>query len=233
MQQLIIKTAAGEMPVDLFSSRSDAPLIVLLMDAIGIRQELRDVAASLADLGYRLALPNLYYREGHYEDMDFNEPAVQQNVMRLYSSLSHQMVRDDISELLSQMFSNQPVGMLGYCMGGANALVLAGAFPNVVKAAAAIHPGGFVTDAQDSPHRMVVQAQGEIYIAIADRDPYATAEQAAVLEQALLQGGVSHQLDVYAGAAHGFSFESLPTYNADAQARYWQASTELFQRCLQ
>src|SRR5258708_37683546 len=40
------------------------PAVMLLMDAPGIREELRDMARRLATIGYYVLLPNLYYRDG-------------------------------------------------------------------------------------------------------------------------------------------------------------------------
>src|SRR5882757_9127505 len=40
------------------------PPVFLLMDAPGIREELRDMARRLASVGYYVVLPNLYYRAG-------------------------------------------------------------------------------------------------------------------------------------------------------------------------
>src|SRR5438309_3382592 len=40
------------------------PPVLLLMDAPGIREELRDMAPRLATVGYYVMLPNLYYRAG-------------------------------------------------------------------------------------------------------------------------------------------------------------------------
>jgi carboxymethylenebutenolidase len=40
------------------------PAVFLLMDAHGIREELRDMARRLATVGYYVLLPNLYYRAG-------------------------------------------------------------------------------------------------------------------------------------------------------------------------
>src|ERR1041384_4569923 len=40
------------------------PVVLLLMDAPGIREELRDMARRLAMVGYYVLLPNLYYRAG-------------------------------------------------------------------------------------------------------------------------------------------------------------------------
>jgi len=38
--------------------------VFMLMDAPGIREELRDMARRLATVGYYVLLPNLYYRAG-------------------------------------------------------------------------------------------------------------------------------------------------------------------------
>ena len=40
------------------------PAVCFLMDAHGIREELRDMARRLATVGYYVLLPNLYYRAG-------------------------------------------------------------------------------------------------------------------------------------------------------------------------
>ena len=45
-----------------------------------------------------------------------------------------------------------PIGVTGYCMGGALALRTAAEHPGDVGAAAAFHPGRLATDAPDSPH---------------------------------------------------------------------------------
>lgn len=230
--QVLVHCPAGEMPVYYLDTPSPAPLVILLMDAIGIREELRALAREFHALGYRVALPNLFYRDGAPEDVDFSTDSGRERVMRLYGALTHAMVREDIGALLEELAGDQPVGLLGYCMGGANALVLAGSYPDAVRAAAAIHPGGIATDHEDSPHRWAPKARGELYIAIADEDPYATPEQVATLEQALQDAGARYQLELYEGAQHGFSFESLPTYNAEAEARYRAAVTALFKRCL-
>jgi len=40
------------------------PAVFLLMDAPGIREELRDMVRRLGTVGYYVVLPNLYYRAG-------------------------------------------------------------------------------------------------------------------------------------------------------------------------
>ena len=41
-----------------------SPAVFLLMDAQGVREELKDMARRLGTVGYYVLLPNLYYRAG-------------------------------------------------------------------------------------------------------------------------------------------------------------------------
>jgi carboxymethylenebutenolidase len=65
-ETLDIATAHGAM--ETFVCRPERggpfPAVFLLMDAPGIREELRDMARRLATVGYLVLLPNLYYRAG-------------------------------------------------------------------------------------------------------------------------------------------------------------------------
>ena len=60
-----ITTADGPMDTLLPSGRGGPyPAVCFLMDAHGIREELRDMARRLTTVGYSVLLPNLYYRAG-------------------------------------------------------------------------------------------------------------------------------------------------------------------------
>ena len=64
-QTLDIVTKDGEMETFIVHPDQGAhPPVLMLMDAPGIREELRDMARRLATVGYYVMLPNLYYRAG-------------------------------------------------------------------------------------------------------------------------------------------------------------------------
>src|SRR6266850_7015321 len=65
-QTLDIATADGAMETFVCRPERTAPFpaVFLLMDAPGIREELRDMARRLATVGYYVLLPNLYFRAG-------------------------------------------------------------------------------------------------------------------------------------------------------------------------
>ena len=57
-------------------------------------------------------------------------------------------------------------------------------------------------------------------------------EQIERLKQALDHAGVKYEAEKYAHAAHGFTMEDLPAYNAAALERHWQKLFALFERTL-
>ena len=61
------------------------PPVLFLMDAPGIREELRDMARRLATVGYCVLLPNLYYRAGR--DTNFGPDVLE------HGSAEHQRMR--------------------------------------------------------------------------------------------------------------------------------------------
>ena len=65
-QTLDIVTKAGAMETFICHPERGGPYpaVFLLMDAPGIREELRDMARRLGTVGYYVLLPNLYYRAG-------------------------------------------------------------------------------------------------------------------------------------------------------------------------
>jgi carboxymethylenebutenolidase len=65
-QTLDITTPDGAMETFICHPERGGPFsaVLLLMDAPGVREELRDMARRLATIGYYVLLPNLYYRAG-------------------------------------------------------------------------------------------------------------------------------------------------------------------------
>ena len=65
-ETLDIATADGAMETFLCwpERGGPSPAVFLLMDAPGVREELKDMARRLATVGYFVLVPNLYYRAG-------------------------------------------------------------------------------------------------------------------------------------------------------------------------
>ena len=107
-QEILVSTPDGKL--DTFVCHPDEegphPIVVIYMDAPGIRDELREMASRLASVGYVVALPNLYYRigrEGHY-GYDFakirSDDAHQKRMHECRLSLTNATIVSDTESLL-------------------------------------------------------------------------------------------------------------------------------------
>ena len=126
------------------------PAVIMFPDAGGVRPTFHAMAQQLADLGYAVLLPNVYYRVGEFEPFDmrtvFTDPDERARLMALVSSVTEDGGRPR-HRGHAGLPRRQPevagtkVGTTGYCMGGALALTAAGRFPDRVGAAASFHGG--------------------------------------------------------------------------------------------
>ncbi len=212
------------------------PAVIMFPDAGGVRATFHAMAQQLADLGYAVLLPNVYYRLGEIEPFDmrtvFADADERTRLMGLVASVSKDQAARD-TEALLDFLAAQPevadtkVGTTGYCMGGGLALTAAGRFPDRVGAAASFHGGRIATTAPDSPHLLAGAMKAAIYVAGAEDDASFDKEQFERLSTALTDAGVEHTLVTYP-AAHGFAVPDNPTYDEVAAARHWQALEDLY-----
>ena len=214
------------------------PVILFLMAAPAIREELRDMARRFASTGYYVMLPNLYYRSGVLEltAEDWADPE-RKKMMGLMYSLTIPLVMEDTDALLAyadgQIAANaKSVGCVGYCMSGQFSINAAARHPDRVKAAASIYGTFLVTDKPDSPHVAARKAKGELYFACAEIDRWAPLEMVQALEASLKSDGIEAEVEFYPGVEHGFAFPNRPAYDKQAAERHWERLNALFRRRL-
>jgi carboxymethylenebutenolidase len=233
-----VPTPDGVCPSVLMTPEGEGPwpAVIMFMDAGGVRPGLIEMADHLAGMGYVALLPEMYYRHAPYEpfrvETAFTDPDERTRMMTMAASLTQPAVASDTGAFL-EFLSGRPdvagpkFGSTGYCLGGRLSLVAAGHHPDRIVAAASFHGGRLADDSPGSPHRVVGRITGRVYVAAAKEDPTFPAEQAALLEKTLTEAGVDHMIETY-DAHHGFAVPDNPTYDADANARHWQALGELY-----
>ena len=240
--KLDVTTADGVMDVYLHQppGGGPAPVVVFFPDAGGVRPVMQDMADRLATAGYLVALPNLYYRAGAYEPFDlstlFSVPSERQRMSRIVGLAGPDGLGRDTGALLDalagQTGRDEPVGCVGYCMGGNWAFRTAAAHPDRVAAAASFHGGNLATDDPGSPHRQAGRVAARLYFGVADHDGSCDPESQAELVTALSRAGVGYQLELYPGAGHGFAVPDNPSYDEAAAQRHWARLTTLFAETL-
>src|ERR687885_2488043 len=147
---LEIQTADGRCPTHVYrpEGRGPWPGVIVYMDAIGIRPAMLEIAERIANAGYYVLLPDLFYRVEFDASQGlrlFTDPAYRHDLMtRVMPSASHANVMRDTEALLAHLAARPEVrgdriGLTGYCMGGRLALYAAGHFGDRIAAAASYH----------------------------------------------------------------------------------------------
>lgn len=217
------------------------PAVVLLMDAPGIREELRDMARRLGTVGYYVVLPNLYYRAGRdsvFGPTVLDAGSPEHTRMRaIRTKMTIPPVMDDLAALLAFLDSQEvvkpgPVGAHGYCMSGPYALAAAARYPDRIAAAASFYGTWLVSDAEESPHSTLGKARGELYIACAEHDDLAPLPMVAELRGLFERSGAAGEIEMYPGVHHGFAFPQRWCYDKPAAERHWERLIALYRRRL-
>ena len=244
-EQVTITAPGGECRAFLFTlkgsgngSRS-SPGVLFFMDAGGIRPAMLTMAQRVADAGYAVLLPDLFYRYGDYGPLVPAEvlgPKMEAVLGPLIATTGNAVAAKDTSAFLDFLDGHPSVadglrGAVGFCVGGGMAIAAAGEHAGRIGAAASFHGGGLATDAPDSPHRYAGDLSADLYVAAATDDPYYPPDMAARFRTALSEASVPHEHETYP-AAHGWMVPDFPSHDEAAATRGWEALDAFFGRTL-
>jgi carboxymethylenebutenolidase len=239
-----IRTDDGLCPASVFRPSSGAgpwPGVIIYMDGPGIRPTLFENAQRLADEGFLVLLPDLFYRAGPYEPVDamnlFSDPAKRAAHAKFFNSIDKTRAAADTKAFLRTLdaekdLAGPKVGVVGYCMGGGMALTAAARYADRIAAAATFHPAALATDADDSPHKLANLLKAKVLVAGADNDKGFPPEQAERLAAALKDAGVDHRVEIWPGVAHGWTMRDFAIYDAAAADRHFRELVALLKETL-
>jgi carboxymethylenebutenolidase len=217
------------------------PGVLFMVDAIGLRPRIKEMADRIAAQGYVVLAPNVYYRAGRaplWETPDLQNSDTRgrfvESIGPLMRAFTPSAMAGDGGAYLDRLgeFTDRPVGVTGYCFGGRFGWRIAAAHPDRVAALGGFHTGRMVTDDQDSPHLLSPRVRAEVYWGHADQDDSMTRENIATLDHAMDEAGVRHTTELYEGAQHGYTMSDMGAYNEAAAERHFRALFALFQRAV-
>lgn len=211
-EQHTVTTDDGECPVHVFTSEDGrgGPAVLFYMDAGGVRPAAFDMAQQLADAGYVVLFPDLFYRYGAYgpfvpSEVFAGDVAAILGPLMMTTGIAKSA--EDTAAFLALLDGRDDVrggkvGAVGFCMGGGMAIAAAGTVPERFSAIASFHGGGLATDAPDSPHLYAPKLEAELYVAAATNDEHYPPQMAERFQTALTDANVRHIHETYP-AAHG------------------------------
>lgn len=225
-----VRGSEGSAEAHLFTPSTGSgpwPGVVFLTDIMGIRGANLAMAARIAEHGYVVLVPNIFYRVTKLPVVDFELKMGDERTMKrmgeLRAGLSNAQMGPD-GAAYAQFLLAQPdvkgpkIGVVGYCFTGTMAIRTAAAAPDQVAAAASFHGGGLYTDQPDSPHLLLSRIKARLYFGHAIEDRGMPPEAIEKLETLLKSWPGKSESETYAGARHGWTVPGRPEVYNEAQA---------------
>lgn len=214
------------------------PGVVVWPDILGLRTAFKQMGRRLAESGYSVLVVNPFYRDARApvvpEGASFNDESTRTTVFALAGHLSAETNFTDARAFVDYLDAqpsvdkNRKMGTTGYCMGGPMVMRTAAERADRIGAVGSFHGGNLVTDAPDSPHLLIPRMKGSFLFAVAENDDMRDPEAKNVLRESFARAGLPAEIEVYAGAMHGWCPPDSAVYN-EAQAEHaWSRLLVLF-----
>jgi carboxymethylenebutenolidase len=221
---IVVEGPEGPIPANLtLPARPNGQGLVLAMSLWGINADIGEWAAYMADLGYAVITPNLFWRTNPDHAIDYDLSRSGELAPFMTHEGDPQAVRDllQAADGLRRLTGCGPVGVVGWCYGGRVA-VLAGAH-DTFQAVVAYYPTVMETrlDAAET-------LTSPLCLHLAGIEQYATRDDATEQIMATFAPRPGVEAHVYPGAYHGFAFAPPHPHFHRAAARLADTRTALF-----
>lgn len=209
------------------------PVVLLYIDAPGLRKATREFMARMAGEGYTVVTPDLHHRNGrllHYEPSDFAEdPDAMKTIWQWIGSMTDDQIQHDGERALAAAGVGQdvPHAVIGFCLGARAVYRAMERNPARVLCGAGWHPSFLADDEPDSPHLTAGALDRPLYLGIGEDDQV----QSIAMHQRFLDAvaDLGH-VDVvtFAGADHGYTWPGYPSYHQEAAETSWTKTLAMF-----
>jgi carboxymethylenebutenolidase len=208
-----------DVPLDIAGSPESSRAVIVIQEAFGVNDHIREVVGRFADAGYYALAPELFHRVGSPEVDYDNFP----EAMTAMASLDADGIGFDLAAAAGFLgdagFHQSSIAIVGYCMGGTVAFY--GATLGIVGAAATFYGGGIEAGRFGFAPllELAPRLQCDWIGLYGDLDKGIPVEQVEALRTAAATSDHVTEIVRYGDAEHGFHCDARPAvFNPDAAA---------------
>lgn len=220
-----VATGDGSMPALQARPIADGkyPAVIVVMEAFGLNEHIKDVARRVAAEGYVTIAPDVYYREKDSVVGYDNLP----EAIRLMGTLQDDRIVADVDSVIRHLQAQDEVrgdriGIMGFCMGGRISFLTACRSPGL-KAAAPFYGGG-IAGLLDLAPKLACPA----LLFFGDQDAFIPNAEIDQIRTTLGALDESTEVKVYPGAEHGFFCNERDSYQSVAATDAWERLRKFF-----
>jgi carboxymethylenebutenolidase len=219
----------GQMPVfAVWPAAGRGPGLVLLQEIFGVTDYMKRRARDLADLGYIVFVPHLYWRLGADVELPENTPEGLQQAFGYMQRLDEPQAVNDAADALAYLRAfprtGGRAGVFGFCLGGRLAFrVGAAADPDVVVSYYGSGIGSLLENAAD--------LSAPIVFHFGEADQFLPVEEADRIGAAFA-GRAGTEVHMHAGAGHAFDNPSPMFHHQSASEEAWPQTAAFLGRYL-
>ena len=203
------------------------PAVLVIQEAFGLNEHIKDVARRVADEGYVALAPDLFHRGGKGRTAGYDDLP---KALGLMGALKDEEIVADVAAAIEYL-EGQPgvragrIGITGFCMGGRVSYLVACALPKKIRAAVPFYGGGIPIDRTatlDAPLLAFFGAE----------DAFIPLDQVERLRAQAERLGKQVEIVVYPSAPHGFFCNERDSYRPEAARDAWERTKAFLQRHL-
>jgi len=199
-------------------AESGGPGVLVLHAWWGLKPFFKQLCDQLAEHGYTALAPDLY--QGRIA-VTIDEAKALQEKSESDLELMGDMVKA-AKDHLALLRTGKPIGVLGFSMGAAWAVVTAAKEPNV--AATVLFYGSYSVDFS--------KAKSKFLGHFSDNDEWEPMDGARAMEQDMKNAGLDVTLHIYPNVGHWFVEEDRPEYDSESAKLAWGRTFEFLRTSL-
>jgi len=222
-------------PMEIYDVTPDAAAshaVIVIQEAFGVNEHIRDVTRRFAAAGYRAVAPTMFHRAGGgtapYDDFS--------KVMPLFAGVSDDGIVADVDATLDYLhgagFEDRHIGIVGFCFGGRVTFLVA--TRRKLGAAVGFYGGGIVTSRLPIFQPLIGDTAklATPWLGLfGDADTGISVADVELLRATLdRETTVAHEVVRYPGAEHGFHCDVRASYDEVAAKDAWQRTLDWFAR---
>jgi carboxymethylenebutenolidase len=227
-QFLTSETSQGLMDIYVASpvTKERFPVVIVMMEAFGVNQHIRNVCDRLAAEGYLAAAPDIYHRFGKRIEVPYGE---RKDIMPLLGQLTNDSIIKDIRTTINFIedlptADTKTIHTLGFCVGGFCSALAATKL--TIKKMVSFYGGGMVHAREGIALTPIVKDLGLIkskcLFFFGGKDASISHEDIGAIEEKLTASKVPFEVNIFENADHGFFCDERKTYSKDDAEIAWK-----------